>query len=123
MAGGPFEFLNSINFTKVDLTDQVDKQYNPFLTNRALSYSQDTLFLSNEMNQRTILTKKQQYRWYLNIVRKGKRFSKWAKTVSNIDVEAIKLHFGCSDQKALEALKILSPADLELIKTRIQKDE
>ena len=49
----PFDYLNAINYTKKDIMvdDIAEKQYNPFMVNRGLSYFQDTVLMANEMNQ------------------------------------------------------------------------
>jgi len=49
----PFDYLNSINYSKQDLMvdDDTEKAYNAFLVNRGLSYFQDTVLLANEMNK------------------------------------------------------------------------
>ena len=54
----PFDFINSINFTKKNLMRNTDndelaeKGYVPFITNKTLSYFTDTLLYSNEMNKK-----------------------------------------------------------------------
>ena len=78
----PFDFLKTINDTKVNLMDtdsDNSKYYNGFVVNRSLSYFSDTVFLSNEMNRLHHLDVKMQYDFLINIVRKKKRFSKWDK--------------------------------------------
>ena len=74
----PFDFLNAINDTKVDLfTDpQADKDYNAFLINRGLSYFPDTIFYANEMNKSDHIDKKMQFDFLMNSITKRKRFSK-----------------------------------------------
>ena len=54
----PFDYINAINVSKKNLmrgsnNDTIaEKEYSPFLTNRALSYFSDTIGYANEMNQR-----------------------------------------------------------------------
>ena len=53
----PFDYINSINYTKENLMRNSDNDelaesgYVPFITNKTLSYFTDTLFYSNEINQ------------------------------------------------------------------------
>ena len=53
----PFDFINSINFTKKNMIrgtendDLAEKSYVPYITNRTLSYFTDTLLYANEMNR------------------------------------------------------------------------
>ena len=48
----PFDFVKSVSNTKKDIMvdDIEEKQYTPFLTNKALSYHQDAVYFANEMN-------------------------------------------------------------------------
>ena len=49
----PFEYLKAINETKKDIMvdDVAEKQYNPFIINRGLSFFKDTILYANEMNR------------------------------------------------------------------------
>ena len=91
----PFDYVNSINFTKKNLMrntendELAERDYVPFLTNKSLSYFTDTLLYANEMNKYHFLDKKLQYEFYLNSIRKKKRFAKWAKADDNDDLSMI----------------------------------
>ncbi|MEK9699866.1 MAG: hypothetical protein VW270_29070, partial [Candidatus Poseidoniales archaeon] len=61
------------------------------------------------------------FHFLLNIVRKRKRFSKWEKQETFDDVEAVKEYYGYSNEKARSALSLLSPDQINEIKTRIYK--
>ena len=123
----PFDYLNSINTNKNNLMrdtyndDLAEKDYKPFLINRGLSYFQDTIMFANEMNFHSDLDNKLQYEFLLNIVRPRKRFSKWIKKEEDADLEAIKEYYAFGDQKAVQALSVLSEKDIEKIKTRLEK--
>ena len=110
----PFDYVNSINFTKKNLMkntandELAEKGYAPFLTNKSLSYFTDTILYANEMNRYHFLDKKLQYEFYLNSLRKKKRFAKWAKAEDNDEVIMISEFYKYSPQKAKAALKILS---------------
>ena len=98
----PFDYLNAINYTKKDIMvdDIVEKQYNPFMVNRGLSYFQDTVLMANEMNQYAHLDNRLQFDFLINIVRKRKRFSKWNKPEVATDLDVIKEYYGYSNEKA-----------------------
>ena len=55
----PFDYVNSINVTKTNMMrntendELAEKGYEPFLTNRSLSYFEDTIGMANEMNFRS----------------------------------------------------------------------
>lgn len=119
----PFDFLNAINFDKEDimLTPEDEKQYIPFVVNRSLSYFPDTVAIANEMNQYHHLDKKLQFLFLLNIVRKRKRFSKWIKPDLDSDIEVVKEYYGYSNEKARQALSLLSPRQIEELKKKVSK--
>ncbi len=120
----PFDFLNSINNTKLNLIDkdpECVKNYNGFLVNRSLSYFPDTVFLSNEMNRLHHLDSKMQYDFLINIVRKKKRFSKWDKPDERADMECIKEYFGYSEQKAKQVIGLLTESQIKTIKNKVTK--
>ena len=119
----PFDYVNAINHGKQDIMDDdlKERAYNSFLTNRSLSYFPDTVAAANVMNQFHHLDNKLQFHFLLNIVRKRKRFSKWEKQETFDDVEAVKEYYGYSNEKARSALSLLSPDQINEIKTRIYK--
>ena len=119
----PFDFLNSINSTKVNLLDKDPEninQYNSFLVNRSLSYFPDTVLISNEMNRLHHVDARLQYDFLINIVRKKKRFSKWDKPQST-DIACIKEYYGYSDSKAKQIIGLLTSEQLQDLKNKINK--
>jgi len=119
----PFEFVNAINYSKdnIMVDDIVEKQYNAFMVNRSLSYFQDTVLIANEMNINHHLDNRLQFDFLINIVRKRKRFSKWFKPESNSDVEVVKDYYGYSNEKARQALSLLTKEQLEELKKKVNK--
>jgi len=123
----PFDYINSINTSKKDLMtgtandELAERHYNPFLTNRALSYHNDTVGFANLMNCNYHIDHKLQYHFLLNIVRSKKRFAKWSKKESNSDVTLIKEYYGYNDVKARQALAILSKHELNIIREKLEK--
>lgn len=118
----PFEFLKTINDTKVNLIQQDaqnEKSYNAFVINRSLSYFPDTVFLSNEMNRFHHLGSKLQYDFLINIVRKRKRFSKWDKPDQRADMECIKKYYGYSESKARQVIGLLTESQLIAINKKV----
>ena len=114
----PFDFLNSINQTKnsiIDADPETERQYNPFLANRGLSYFSDTIFLANEMNRLPGLGKKLQYDFLLQSVRPRKRFNKWLKDESNARIEALKTLYGYSEAKARQVVDLIKEEDWKAI--------
>tara|TARA_Y100001972_G_scaffold127402_1_gene184074 strand:+ start:462 stop:788 length:327 start_codon:yes stop_codon:yes gene_type:complete len=98
-----------------------EKFYPPFIVNRCLSYFSDTVLYANEMNYHCSLDNKMQYEYFLNSVRKRKRFSRWQKNESSDDIDFIKEHFSYSDRKAKEALGVLGETGVKTLKERYTK--
>lgn len=123
MSLSPFDYTNAINFTKEDIMvdDVAEKQYAPYMVNRSLSYFPDTVALANEMNRYHHLDNRLQFDFLINIVRKRKRFSKWAKAQTESDIDAVKEYYGYSNEKARQALTLLSPEQIKIIKTKVSK--
>lgn len=123
----PFAFVNEINTGKRDLIRKADnpelmeKDYTPFIINRALSYFPDTIAFANEMNIRSHLPHIMQNDFFLNIIRKRKRFSKWHKTVNEKNLEMVAEYYGYNNIKAKDALNILTDADLKYIESQLYK--
>ena len=119
----PFDFVNSITYNKQDLFEdpQAEKDYVPFLVNRALSYFPDTILYANAMNNPNI-PKQWQFEFLRNSVSKRKRFSKWAKkTAVSDDIRAVQEFYKYSTEKALEVISILSREQIEFIKQQMDK--
>ena len=114
----PFEYLNSINNTKKDIMidDIAEKGYNSFMVNRGLSYFADTVVIANEMNRNHHLDARMAYDFLINIVRKRKRFSKWIKPETVSDVEVVKEYYGYSNEKARQALSLLTSDQINELK-------
>jgi redox-regulated HSP33 family molecular chaperone len=82
----------------------------------------DMVMPANQMNMLPNLDPLLQYHYLLNTVRAYKRpFQKWQKreTIENLDL--IKEYYNCSNEKAKEALSILSDAQIEEIKKNLNK--
>jgi hypothetical protein len=116
------DWLNSINQTKRNLIEEdasLIKEYPPFIINKCLSGQVDTVLFANEMNLNHHLDKDMQYSFYLNSIRKKKRFSPWIHKDKVKDLECIKQYYGYSNEKASQALKILTKEQLAFIKKRL----
>ena len=117
------EWLNSVNINKDDLTvDDPDaiKDYTPYIVNRCLSGHLDTILYSNEMNLHPNLDKDMQYQFFLNSLRKRKRFSPWLRKDKVENLNIIKKYYGYSNEKALQALRLLTNEQLDYIKKRLE---
>ena len=119
----PFKFTDAINYTKQDImTDDItEKAYNSFLINRSLSYFPDTVLAANEMNRNHHIDNRLQFDFFINIIRKRKRFSKWFKAEQISDLETVKEYYGYSNEKARQVLTLLSTEQINELKTKVAK--
>ena len=119
----PFDYLKAINETKKDIMvdDIADREYNPFIINRGLSFFKDTILYANEMNRYHHLDNRVQFDFFINIIRKKKRWSKWIKASDVDNLELIKEYYGYSNEKAKSALSLMSNEQIEQLKQRIYK--
>jgi uncharacterized protein YdeI (YjbR/CyaY-like superfamily) len=110
------DIIPSILQKKQDILED-EKDYNPYVVNKSLSYHMDCILYANQMNTNYHLDKKPQYDYLLNIVRAKKRsYVSWVKPIKEDNLQSIKLLFGYSDRKAEDALKVLTDEQIELIK-------
>ena len=117
------DWLNSINFTKENLLEEdptLVKEYAPYIINRCLSSHIDCILFANEMNMNHSLDKDMQYSFYLNSLRKKKRFSPWLRKDTIKDLDYVKRYYGYSNDKAKQALKILTKEQLNFIKSKFE---
>ena len=119
----PFEYLNAINYTKqnVMVDDLAEKSYNSFMVNRGLSYFSDTELMANEMNRYHHIDNRLQFDFFINIVRKKKRFSKWNKPEIVSDVEVVKQYYGYSNEKSRQVLSLLTSEQIDELKKKVYK--
>ena len=121
----PFDYTKSINQSKEKLMDTADemweKKYSPFIVNKALYAFPDTILLVNEMNLNHHLDAKLQFDFLLNSIRPRKRYAPWLKTSKINNLELVKEYFGYSDQKAKDALDLLTDDDIENIRIKLNK--
>ena len=119
------EYLNSINYTKVNIMDSGDemyeKKYSSFLVNKCLAPHNDTILLVNEVNRYHNIDNKMKYDFLLNTIRSRKRYAPWIKPSKQKNLEYVKEYYGYSIAKAKVALDILDKKQLNLIKEKLDK--
>ena len=116
------DWLNSINDTKKNLIEEdpsIANEYPPYIINRCLSGHLDCVLFANEMNKYPHLDKDMQYSFFINTLRKKKRYSPWIRKDIVKDLECVKKYYGYSNEKASQALKILTTDQLNWIKQRL----
>ena len=118
------DYLNSLNYSKEYLMGEDpgwEKNYSPYVINKCMSHHMDTIMYANEMNQYSALDKKLQYDFYIHIVRSRKRFSPWGKKQKMNDLEVVKQYYGYSNDKARQALSILTPDQITFITNKLNR--
>ena len=117
----PFDYVNAINYTKKNIMvdDITEKAYIPYMVNRQLSYFPDTVLAANEMNRNHHIDNRLQFDFFINIIRKRKRFSKWYKPETISDLDAVKKYYGYSNEKARQVLTLLSPEHINELKRKV----
>ena len=97
------EILPDINYGKKNLIrtgDMDEGEYGgkSFIINRALSMNVDTILYANEINQQYNLDPLLQYDYFINSLRKKKRWSKWAKATTSANLELVKTYYNYNSQ-------------------------
>lgn len=117
----PFDFVDIILNKKKNVELEF-KDYAPYLINRSLSYHLDCVGYVNMMNMYPSIDKDMQYHYLLNSIRQMKRkFQPWQKSKKEENIECVKEYFGYSDNKAKEALRILTDEQIAEIKIKTDK--
>jgi hypothetical protein len=120
------EVIPSILQTKkhVLATEFDEKEYSPYLVNKALSYHFDCILYVNQMNIQPNLDSQMQYGYLINTIRPMKRkFQPWQKSdiADEDNFKAIKEYFGYSDEKAKSAMRTLTEQQISEIKIKTTK--
>ena len=121
------ELLPDINYGHKNLIrtgdmDEAEFGRNSFIINRALSMNVDTILYSNEMNIHYQLAPLLQYDYFINSLRKKKRWSKWAKaTGPSANLELIKEYYNYNEQRAREVLDLLSESEIQKLRLKLSK--
>lgn len=115
------EFVDSlcVSGTNILLTQEDVKSYSPFAINRALAQNIDTIMFAAEANKRPGMSKEVHYAFLMASIRKKKRYSKWAKKIEDENqavIDMISEYYQFSNEKARNALRCLSPEQIEQMK-------
>lgn len=119
----PFDIVNAINSGNREIFENQDdiKSYVPYQINKSFSYFPDTILYANEMNRFHGLDNDLQFSYYINSLRPRKRFSKWVKKSEDSALKSVMEYYSYNIEKAEQALLILSPEQIDLIKEKLDK--
>ena len=128
-----FDWINQILVKKKhwnDFTVDEQKKFSPFIINRWLSMEPEFIEIVNYFQKLAIgtLEPREVYKWYCEILPKGKRFNKYIKGKKDkkYDSELISLlthHFECSKVEVKQHLKLIDKIELKEILEKYGKDK
>ena len=120
-----FDWINQILVTKKpwnSFTEDEQKKFSPFIINRFLSMDKEFIEIVNVFQKYAIgtLEPREVYKWYCDILPKGKRFNKYikGKSYKKYDKELIDIiskHFECSKLQTKEYLELINKDELKEI--------
>ena len=126
-----FDWINQMLVTKKhwnDFTEDEQKKFSPFIINRWLSMDIDFIEIVNYFHAIGTLEPREVYKWYCDILPKGKRFNKYikGKRDKKYDKELIDIitnHFECSKLQTKEYLGLIKKEELKEILEKYGKDK
>ena len=128
-----FDWVNQILVHKKhwdDFTEDEQKKFSPFIINRFLSMDKDFLEIVNYFQKYSIgtLESREVYKWYCDMLPKGKRFNKYikGKKEKKYDTELVDIiskHFECSMMHTKQNLELIDKEELKTILKMYGKDE
>lgn len=120
-----FEFVGSLTEKKPILTPENEREYSPYIIEKALSMGMQNVLFVNEMNIRPGIAKRHHYDYLMGVLPRGKQYNKWAKkeVESQDDINVVIDYYNVSEAKALEILPLLSSEQLQAIRDRLLSKE
>ena len=120
-----FDWINQILVTKKhwnEFTEDEQKKFSPFIINRWLSMDKEFIEIVNVFQKYAIGTLEpgEVYKWYCDVLPKGKRFNKYikGKKSKKYDKELTNIllnHFECSKLQVQEYLELIDKEELKSI--------
>ena len=117
-----FDWINQILVKKThwnEFKEDEQKKFSPFIINRWLSMDKDFLEIVNFFQKYSIgtLEPREVYKWYCDMLPKGKRFNKYIKGKKDkkYNTELIDImvtHFECSKSQVKDYLDLIAKDEL-----------
>ena len=105
-----------------EFTEDEQKKFSPFIINRWLSMDSEFIEIVNVFQKYAIgtLEPREVYKWYCDVLPKGKRFNKYVKgkREKKYDKELVNIitnHFECSKLQVQEYLELIDREELKSI--------
>ena len=117
-----FDWINQILVKKThwnEFTNDEQKKFSPFIINRWLSMDKDFLEIVNFFQKYSIgtLEPREVYKWYCDMLPKGKRFNKYIKGKKDKKyntelIDIMVMHFECSKSQVKDYLDLIVKDEL-----------
>jgi hypothetical protein len=116
----PFDYIKSINEktgNMMEISPDAERDYVPFVVNRGLSFSPDTILYANEMNCMPMTDRRMQYDYLYHSIRKRKRYDKWVKPeeVNEDILQAVMVAYKVGRKRAIEYIRLLPKERLDAL--------
>lgn len=122
---GLFDILNNINSGKdreLFHTANYEKEYNPFMINRALMQNQRTIMVAQSANQAVLIDKEMHHDYLLAVIKKNNSRAKWKKKDDKSEyLEHVMQYYNVNEKKALQYLNILTIEECKVISKKFDK--
>ena len=117
-----FDWINQILVKKThwnEFTEDEQKKFSPFIINRWLSMDKDFLEIVNYFQKYSIgtLEPREVYKWYCDMLPKGKRFNKYIKGKKDKKynaelIDIMVMYFECSKSQVKDYLDLIHKDEL-----------
>ena len=117
-----FDWINQILVKKThwnEFTEDEQKKFSPFIINRWLSMDKDFLEIVNFFQKYSIgtLEPREVYKWYCDMLPKGKRFNKYIKGKKDKKyntelIDIMVMYFECSKSQVKDYLDLIAKDEL-----------
>jgi hypothetical protein len=114
-----FDVIKNINVNKnEEIRNEMISLYDLFVINKSFSLYSDTIFYANVMNMNSHISKKMQYDYYINSIKKRNRWVKWPKKKIDNDaiINFIENHLNMNYKNAANISKILTTSEISEIR-------
>jgi hypothetical protein len=110
----PFDLVQELSEShNTPRFESAPSAYVPYVINRALSATAETVLLANEMNLYWGLDKDQQHMFYHHTIRKRKRYFKWLKSESPPEHPALQALYKYSLRESRRAIRTMTESQRE----------
>ena len=120
-----FDWVNEVKTKKRKwdtFSDADKKTFSPYMIHRFLSMNQNYVELVNDFQKYWTLEPREVYKWYCDVLPRGKRFNRYIKSkkdkkYSTELIDVLTKHFECSKLQSKEYLEFLEKDELRNLLT------